>query len=124
MLSARRPDSGRREMVPTIVFHGDRDSTVHPGNGDQVIAQSRVTTRLLTERSELGRSPGGLDYTRSTHTDATGRTILEQWVVHGLGHAWSGGSPTGSYTDPRGPDAAREMMRFFLTHANPARRGD
>jgi poly(hydroxyalkanoate) depolymerase family esterase len=119
VLSARRPDSGRREMVPTIVFHGDRDSTVHPGNGDQVIAHSRVTTGLLTERSELGRSPGGLDYTRSTHTDATGRTVLEQWVVHGLGHAWSGGSPAGSYTDPRGPDAAREMMRFFLTHANP-----
>jgi poly(hydroxyalkanoate) depolymerase family esterase len=116
--SARRPGSGRREMVPTIVFHGDRDATVHPGNGDQVIAQSRVTTALLTERSELGRSAGGLDYTRSTHTDATGRTMLEQWVVHSLGHAWSGGSPAGSYTDPRGPDAGREMMRFFLAHAN------
>jgi poly(hydroxyalkanoate) depolymerase family esterase len=119
ILSARGPDSGRRDMVPTIVFHGDQDSTVHPGNGDRVIAHSRVTTVLLTERSELGRSAGGLDYTRSMHTDATGRTILEQWVVHGLGHAWSGGSPAGSYTDPRGPDAAREMMRFFLAHANP-----
>ncbi|MDF2764561.1 MAG: esterase [Rhodospirillales bacterium] len=119
VLSARAPDSGRREMVPTIVFHGDRDSTVHPGNGDQVIARSRVTTAPLTKRSEPGRSAGGLAYTRSTHTDETGRTILEQWVVHGLGHAWSGGSPAGSYTDPRGPDAAREMMRFFLAHENP-----
>jgi poly(hydroxyalkanoate) depolymerase family esterase len=118
ILSARAPDLVSREMVPTIVFHGDRDATVHPGNGDQVIAHSRVTAARLTERSERGRSAGGLDYTRSTHTDATGRTILEQWVVHGLGHAWSGGSPAGSYTDPRGPDAAREMMRFFLAHAN------
>jgi poly(hydroxyalkanoate) depolymerase family esterase len=119
VLSIRRPDSGRRGTVPTIVFHGDQDSTVHPGNGDQVIAHSRGTTALLTECSELGQSAGGLAYTRSTHTDATGRTILEQWVVRGLGHAWSGGSPAGSYTDPRGPDAAREMMRFFLMHAKP-----
>jgi poly(hydroxyalkanoate) depolymerase family esterase len=119
VLSSRAPDYGRREMVPTIVFHGDRDSTVHPGNGDQVIARSRVTTAPLTKRSEPGRSAGGLDYTRISHIDAAGRTILEQWVVHGLGHAWSGGSPAGSYTDPRGPDAAREMMRFFLAHENP-----
>jgi poly(hydroxyalkanoate) depolymerase family esterase len=118
-LSARGPEFVSREMVPTIVFHGDRDSTVHPGNGDRVIAHSMVTTALLTERSEHGQAPGGLSYTRSTHTDATGRTLLEQWVVHGLGHAWSGGSPAGSYTDPRGPDAAREMMRFFLAHVHP-----
>ena len=119
ILSARAPDAGCGKIVPTIVFHGDRDATVHPGNGDQVIAHSKDTAALLTERSELGRSAGGLDYTRSTHADATGRTIHEQWVVHGLGHAWSGGSPAGSYTDPRGPDAAREMMRFFLAHAHP-----
>jgi len=118
-LSARGPESVSREMVPTIVFHGDRDSKVHPENGDRVIAHSMVTTAMLSERSELGQAPGGLSYTRSTHTDARGRTLLEQWVVHGLGHAWSGGSPAGSYTDPRGPDAAREMMRFFLAHAHP-----
>jgi poly(hydroxyalkanoate) depolymerase family esterase len=119
VLSARGPNSGRREMVPTIVFHGDMDSTVHPENGDRVIAQSMAPPDLLTERTEDGQAPGGLAYTRSTYTDATGRTLLEQWVVHGLGHAWSGGSPAGSYTDARGPDAAGEMMRFFRAHAHP-----
>jgi poly(hydroxyalkanoate) depolymerase family esterase len=105
-----------RRIVPTIVFHGDQDATVHPRNGDQVIAQSARAAAGLRIRVEQGRVPGGHAYSRTLHVDAHGQTILEQWVVHGAGHAWSGGNPAGSYTDPRGPDAAREILRFFLEH--------
>ena len=55
-----------------------------------------------------------MGYTRTVQADENGHPILEQWVLHGAGHAWSGGSAAGSYTEPRGPDASREMMRFFL----------
>jgi poly(hydroxyalkanoate) depolymerase family esterase len=104
--------------VPTIVFHGDLDTTVHPRNGDHVIAQSMRTTSSQ-KKVHRGRVPGGHAYTRTVHTDASGRAILEHWEIHGAGHAWSGGSTAGSYTDPRGPDAAREMLRFFLEHSLP-----
>jgi poly(hydroxyalkanoate) depolymerase family esterase len=103
------------QTVPTIVFHGDRDTTVHPSNGDQVIAQSMRST-ISRKTVHRGRVPRGYAYTRTIHTDPSGRSILEHWEIHGAGHAWSGGSPAGSYTDPRGPDAAREMLRFFLEH--------
>ena len=105
--------------VPTIVFHGDRDTTVHPRNGDHVIAQSMRSTNVQ-QQVQRGRVAGGHAYTRTIHATEDGRAILEHWEIHGAGHAWSGGSPAGSYTDPRGPDAAREMLRFFLEHSLPA----
>ena len=108
--------------VPTIVFHGDRDTTVHPNNGDQILEQS-IRTTSTQKQVHRGRIPGGHAYTRTIHTDASGRGIFEHWNIHGAGHAWSGGSPAGSYTDPRGPDATREMLRFFLEHSLPLQPG-
>src|SRR6185437_12574799 len=102
-------------IVPTIVFHGDADRTVNPANGDQVIAQAKGGASL-TATVVNGKAPGGISYDLTVQTDGTGRSVLEQWVLHGVGHAWSGGSEAGSYTEPRGPDASREMMRFFLQH--------
>jgi len=102
--------------VPTIVFHGDRDTTVHPNNGDRILEQSAKATRQTTKVLR-GRVPHGHAYTRTILTDGGRLAISEHWNIHGAGHAWSGGSPAGSYTDPRGPDATREMLRFFLEHS-------
>ncbi|MGY3034296.1 poly(hydroxyalkanoate) depolymerase family esterase [Bradyrhizobium sp. USDA 4354] len=109
-----KPGDGR--PIPTIVFHGDRDTTVHSNNSGRIVRQSiaGTSTKVKVHR---GRVPGGHAYTRTVHTDAGGRGILEHWEIHGAGHAWSGGSPAGSYTDPDGPDATREMLRFFLEHS-------
>jgi poly(hydroxyalkanoate) depolymerase family esterase len=102
------------QTVPAIVFHGDCDTTVHPDNGTQAVEQAIGTTRTR-KKVHRGQIPGGHGYTRTTHT-AGEREILEHWNIHGAGHAWSGGSSAGSYTDPEGPDATKEMLRFFLQH--------
>lgn len=98
--------------MPTIVFHGDADQLVHPGNADRVIAASAGTAAAV-EVEQL-RSAGGRSFTRSVHRAADGRLVAEHWLVHGAPHAWSGGRSQGSYTDGRGPDASAEMLRFFL----------
>ena len=106
--------TGTARLVPAIVFHGDRDATVHPSNGAQVASQCvDRDDKSIDVVVQRGQVPGGHAYTCSVHKDTTGRTVLEHWEVHGAGHAWFGGSAAGSYTDPNGPDAAREMMRFF-----------
>ncbi|MBP2295474.1 extracellular catalytic domain type 1 short-chain-length polyhydroxyalkanoate depolymerase [Azospirillum rugosum] len=110
--------------VPTIVFHGDRDSTVHPANGEAVARQSMAAAAGLTRREERGQAPGGQGWSRTLHADPSGRVLCEQWTIHGAGHAWAGGSPAGSYTDPRGPDATREMLRFFLETVERGAQGD
>ncbi len=102
--------------VPTIIFQGDADRTVNPRNADAIaarIAAREAGLRLQTERG----SAGGRAYTRTTGRDAAGVVRVEDWRIAGAGHAWSGGSPTGSHTDAAGPDASAEMLRFFLATA-------
>jgi poly(hydroxyalkanoate) depolymerase family esterase len=107
--------SGRR--VPLIIFHGDQDQTVNPRNSEQVIEQTWPgVAGLLKKKRTRSRVKGGHNYTRTAYIGEAGRPMLEMWEVHGSGHAWSGGHSAGSYTDPLGPDASREMLRFFLSH--------
>jgi poly(hydroxyalkanoate) depolymerase family esterase len=106
-------------VTPTIVFHGDRDRTVHPRAGEHLVSRSLAQNGASRDDASTERAqvPGGHAYTRTSHRDPTGRVVLEYWQVHGGGHAWFGGSPRGSYTDPKGPDASREMIRFFYQNA-------
>ncbi len=108
--------TARSGSVPAIVFHGLADSTVHPGNGKAVVAHALQARGDLKEVRVCGISNGGRRYRQTRHDDPSGRSIAEHWEVDGAGHAWSGGRAAGSYTDPAGPDASREMLRFFLQH--------
>ncbi len=117
-LASRAPASlAVARHVPTIVFHGDKDQTVHLRNGHHVIDQSRPDgTAELKSSTKTGEVSGGHAYSQTCHQDDGGKTILEMWIIHGSGHAWSGGSTSGSFADPKGPDATQEMVRFFFEH--------
>jgi poly(hydroxyalkanoate) depolymerase family esterase len=111
LASASRP-------VRTIVFHGDADATVAAVNGAAVVGQA--VSAFEQRRAPLERlassaaSPGGQRTTTTRFITVEGRTAVEEWIVQGGAHAWFGGSSAGSYTDPRGPDASAEIVRFFL----------
>jgi poly(hydroxyalkanoate) depolymerase family esterase len=117
-----RPPQGQRSRksrgtgddspgIRTIIFHGDADNIVHPSN-----AASMVEVEMGSERVERAEARHATNraHTRTVTRDKTGAVVVERWLVHGSGHAWSGGSPDGTYTDPHGPDASQEMLRFFF----------
>jgi len=108
-----RREARHGETPPTIVFHGDADSTVNVVNGERLIEAAGWTAGADVRRAS---SAMGVPYSRRTWVDRQGAERAEQWTIHGAGHAWSGGDLLGSYTDPRGPDASAEMLRFFLQH--------
>jgi poly(hydroxyalkanoate) depolymerase family esterase len=116
-----------KRMKPTIVFQGTRDRIVPPINGDQVVQQWIQTNHLASHglyvadfnnpaTTTSGQVPEGLAYTVSTWEDRSGKEVQQYWKIDGLAHAWSGGNPAVSYTDPRGPNASEVMYQFFMKH--------
>lgn len=104
--------------VPTIVFHGDRDQTVAVQNGAEIVDQAircYPDEALLQVNTRRCAAAGGRQYSQTVYADAANQPVVEQWVLHGAGHAWSGGSPDGSFTAKGGPDASAEMIRFFFS---------
>lgn len=112
-------------VIPMIVFHGDCDTTVATINADRMFDQwlQAVDNGSATMHGsardvtvERGQVPRGHAYTHFIYHNTSGQAFVEKWIVHQAGHAWSGGNPGGSYTDPKGPDASAEMVRFFSRH--------
>jgi len=98
----------------TIIFHGSADATVHPSNGEMIARQALDRGPRQSVQAEDHGTAGGRSFRRSTSYGEGGTEAVEHWIVEGMGHAWSGGQPAGSYTDAQGPDASAEMVRFFF----------
>ncbi len=110
------PGLRRSGPMPTIIFHGDSDNVVSPRNGRFVAIRALEPYSNLRKTERNGHVPGGRSYVRTTHRLGKGRSFAEHWVISGGGHAWSGGNDAGRFTDSAGPNASREMVRFFLAH--------
>jgi poly(3-hydroxybutyrate) depolymerase len=108
------------QAVPVIVFHGDRDHTVQPANGEHIVQQAQDAHgvqdggAVLRVSTQSGVTSAGRRFSRTVHADSAGQARIESWTLHGAGHAWSGGHASGSFTDGSGPDASAEMVRFFM----------
>jgi poly(hydroxyalkanoate) depolymerase family esterase len=118
-------------VMPAIVFQGDADNIVAPANAPLIVREWQVTDdyaddgalngSIPTTRTgfSYGTSPGGRSYTTMTYGDGHGHQLIQYWQVHGMNHAWSGGSATEPYSDPAGPNETAAMYSFFLSHPSP-----
>ncbi len=108
--SPGRANDGRRRK---IVIHGGADQTVHPDNGERILAEAERGSPGL-KRIDRDFEAGGGRARVTALKDEEGRPVVERWLVEDGGHAWFGGDSRGSYTQSAGLDASRVMVRFFL----------
>lgn len=109
----------RARAVPTFVVHGTSDGIVAKVNGDQVAAQWLKTNTLVLGAGTIDpvaalTGNAGYPFTRFVYrATGNGASVVEHYVVDGLGHAWPGGKDGGSYSDKRGPNASALVWGFF-----------
>ncbi|MFT7829860.1 PHB depolymerase family esterase [Priestia megaterium] len=128
-----------KRVVPVILFHGTADYTVAPINANQILSQWAQTNDRAADgldnnniddtadQTSTGTVSGGRSYTQYIYKDTAGKTVMEKYMIEGMGHAWSGGSTSGSYTDPKGPNATKLSWNFFKSHpknSDASNRGD
>ena len=118
-------------VMPAIVFQGDSDDIVAPANAPLIVNEWQVTDNYASGGSATGSiptspasvsngvSPGGQSYTVTKYDDGRGNDLIDYWLVHGMNHAWSGGSSSESYADPSGPNETAAMYTFFAAHPLP-----
>ncbi len=110
---------GSAHQLRTIVFQGSADQTVSPSNAVRIVARASRYGASGGAKQNRGAFQDGQTYERMIVAGADGVALVEYWLVDGAGHAWLGGDARGSFTDPKGPDASSEMVRFFLRERGP-----
>lgn len=117
-----------KRVVPVILFHGTADYTVAPINAHQILSQWAQTNDRASDgldnnniddtadQTLPGTVSGGRSYTQYIYKDTAEKTVMEKYMIEGMGHAWPGGSTSGSYTDPKGPNATTLSWNFFKSH--------
>ena len=104
--------------VPLIIFHGTQDKIVAPQNAQQIVSAAVLRNTAIMSEVEVKRPGVSHSHQKNAHctrhVTSQGQIAIEEWQIDGLGHNWSGGNLSGSYTDPTGPDASTIMLKFFF----------
>lgn len=118
MFAMRYGMPGQSHVVPlpTIIFHGDADKVVNVRNSQYIAERANEPYPQLRRTQRNGYTASGQKYTRTSYRLGKGRSFVEQWIVKDAGHEWSGGNRLGTFTNPNGPNASREMIRFLFAH--------
>ena len=110
----RRSASAKHSFEPRlVVFHGSADQTVAASNA-ALLWNDALPSKGEGKIVSGARTSRGRDVQFRAFVGASGKILLEEWIIDGAGHAWSGGNPAGSYAEAQGPSASEEMVRFFL----------
>ncbi|MEO5658445.1 MAG: PHB depolymerase family esterase, partial [Polaromonas sp.] len=120
---AREFSAGQPQFpgMPVMLIQGRNDPVVRRVNVDHLAAQFAIidapfiTSAVPVVRSYAGRSKGRSPrHAYKTATYYAGRKPqVVKCEIDLLGHAWSGGDGTLSYSAPEGPDASLLMWNFF-----------
>jgi poly(hydroxyalkanoate) depolymerase family esterase len=122
----------RARAIPVIIVQGAADPVVKPVNAehtrDMWLAMNDLSLGADARKaapagpmSEQRYESGGLRVIESCYRSRAGKTGCDviTLFIDGLGHAWSGGSRAGTFTDERGPDATEAILRFLLEQRMP-----
>jgi poly(hydroxyalkanoate) depolymerase family esterase len=114
--------AARARVVPLLVLHGGADTTVVPINGRRTAEQWAAAIGATEHADRPGPATLGVRAIRHETWRVPGVPVdaVEYMEISGLGHAWSGGSTAGSYTDEAGPSASELLLRFVSRHALPS----
>ncbi|MGF1562624.1 MAG: alpha/beta hydrolase family esterase [Geminicoccaceae bacterium] len=112
-------------VLPVMVIHGDSDPLVAPVNADRTVGlfaalndiaddgQDNDSIDARADAEQRHNNDGERPFELALYVGTSGRPILAMATVQGLGHAWSGGQPSGSYTDAMRPSSSELIWAFF-----------
>ncbi len=115
-VSGAMGERGRR--IPLLVIHGDDDAVVAPRNArwlaDQWAGLAEEFAEGVVEWDMDPSRPQADQASRIEVVRDDGGVWMEMWRIRDLGHAWSGGSDEGTFTQPGGLDASALIVDFML----------
>ena len=119
----------RARVVPRFVIGSDADLAFPAACSDKALEQGLRTNNLVLSgepgRARLSLAPasvrerqkrGGHAYTVSSYRDPDGCLVGEKWIIHGMPHAWPGGTKDpeyAGYTDTKAPSGAKGSWKFL-----------